>query len=264
MSPSGKRFDYSKADEGLFLEGAFGAVLPTEDRTVIMLRKPERGTWKAELAAGSTAIVRIQQAPVLDQPKVKAKVSGKGSKRVLKYNIKPIAGQVVSFVETAEQGNKLLKTVQRGGRGKVRYTVAEAKGTQRTIEAQVTQDGLPRVTLDVARYSAPNPKLKRPKVRVRRKGTSAVVTWSKASIAVRYAASVSFTDGQEKLFTRGPKQRSVTVAGVGSRGGITARVTAYSQAGRNVTGTGKLKSKKPPKAKKKKKKKRKKGKRKRR
>ncbi len=248
VSPDGQRLDFTDAIEGKFLKDSFGAVMEAEDRSVVMLRKPARGMWTVETADGSGAIVRIQSAPVLPKPTVRAKVSGKGTKRVLKYYVKRIAGQVVSLVEEADGGMKVLRTVKGGGRGKVRFTVGEARSSKRTIAAQVTQDDMPRARLAVARYVAPNPAVGRPRVKIRRTGSTAKVRWSKAALAVRYGVTVRYSDGRTDAFMQPAKARSVTVPAVGRKGGITAYVTAYSAASRHgKTGTGRLKQVKPKK-----------------
>ena len=109
--------------------------------------------------------------------------------------------------------------------------MAESADSRRRIEAEVTQDGLPREELVLARYTAPQPVLARPKVRVRRRGSRALVRWSKVRGAAYYDVSVRFSSGQRQLLEPLTRRR-VIVPGVGRRGGLVARVTGVSRASR--------------------------------
>ncbi|MEA2168692.1 MAG: hypothetical protein QOF76_1992, partial [Solirubrobacteraceae bacterium] len=243
ISPSGKRYDYSADDAipGKFVDDSFGAVIPTEDRSVIMLHHPERGIWTAQTADGSTPVVRVQSAPVLPDPRVKASVSGKGTTRTVRYDITPIDGQIVNFVEQAQGGYKILEAVKRGGKGRFRYTVGEADSTHRTLTAQVNQDGMPRQRIEVAHFTAPNPKVGTPKLRIRRRGSKAIVSWDTTALAAHYVTTVKYADGRTRAFSGNGKQRSVTVPAVGPTGGLRVWVTAYSATERHgKTGTARL------------------------
>ncbi|MEA2167253.1 MAG: hypothetical protein QOF76_553, partial [Solirubrobacteraceae bacterium] len=217
---------------GLVIDGVLGSVLEHEDRTVVLNPAPEAGMWRVELADGSTPIVRSETADILPQPDVKARVTGKGTKRVLHYAVKPLPGQSVTFLETARGGHTVLKTVNGGGHGTLPYALSETRGDKRTIEAEVTQDGIPRVRLEVAHYVAPNPRVGRPTVRIRRQGGHAVVRWSSAALAQRYDVHASFSDGRRLLFVPAGHARTVVIPAVGRTGGVVVRVVATSLSGR--------------------------------
>jgi hypothetical protein len=253
-SPSGKEYDFTNAGEGVTLSDAYGQVVESEDRTVVIFGKVEPGQWTAIPAEGSPAVNRVEFSRVLPEPKVSGKVSGKGASRVLSYSAPKQEGQVVRFVEDAPDGRKILGTVKGGGKGSIRYTTGEATGTSRTILAEIEQDGLPRTTLTIAKYSAPNPTVGRPKVKVRRSGSKAIVTWGRAALANSYAVTVTGTDGSRQLLLPpgGAKASKVTVRDVGKKVGLTVRVVATSPKGREgKAGVAKLAK---PKAKKKKRK----------
>ncbi len=121
------------------------------------------------------------------------------------------------------------RPIQGGGKGKLRYTVAEATKAKRTIEAQVIQNGLPRTNIVVARYSAANPKVGRPaKVRAKRKGSKVVVTWGAAPLAARYETTISTSFGQHLFFPTGAKQRRVVVPRIAKRERVRVKVVAIS------------------------------------
>ncbi len=204
----------------------------------MILPYAKAGTWKAEVANGSPAILRIQRADILDKPKVTAKVTGRGASRVLHYEVARIPGQEVVFAETSRSAQHILKSVTGGGRGTVRYRLAEARSAKRAIEAQVYQDGLPREHLKVARYVAGNPKLKRARVHLRRSGSAASVTWSKVPTAVRYDVRVTYADGRRLLLEPKGAARSVRVPAVGRKGGVRIAVVAYTRHGPDEHGDG--------------------------
>jgi hypothetical protein len=127
-----------------------------------------------------------------------------------------------------------------------RFSGARAGGRTAAAFGGFPQDGLPRQRFTLAPYTAPNPVVGRPKVHVRRKGKQAIVTWSKAALAHDYSAVVTFSDGQRKLFTTPARTRRVAVPAVGRKGGIAAKVVAYSLSGRaGRAGTGRLRQVKP-------------------
>jgi hypothetical protein len=244
-SPSGKVYDFTNATKGVQLPNAWGQILEKEDRTVVILAHPENGTWTAQTDTGAPAVNRIQQADVLPAPQVSGRVSGKGASRTLTYSVAKHEGQVVRFVERAKGSLKTIKTVKGGGKGKVRYLTGEAKGTRRTIVAEVSQDQLPRDNLTVAQYVAPNPKVGRPgHVRIKRKGKRAIVTWKRATLARAYTISVTDTQGGRRAYYAPNGKTKVKIGRVPSSVGIRVRVVAISQSGRNgAAGKGRLRAK---------------------
>lgn len=167
-SPTGKVYDFLDIDGAKAVEGAMASHLSTEDRTVVILPKPEKGAWRVETAPGAAEIARIQTSSILPKPEASAKVTGKGTERTLIYSVKKIPGQLVTFAEGSDGGRRNIVTVKDGGKGRVKYTVAESIGNKRRIEAEISQNGLPREERVLARYSAPQPVAARPRVTVKR------------------------------------------------------------------------------------------------
>ncbi len=231
-SPSGKVLDFTTSPEGAKLPEGIGVVIEDEDRTVVILGKPEAGRWTVEPTPDSPPLTQVKKADILPKPAVRASVSGQGAVRRLGYDITPIDGQEVRFVQTAPGATKTVATVKRGGRGQVRFAAAEATGQARTIVAEVSQHGLPRASMEVARFRAPNPRVGRvTRLRVRRRGTRALITWNRAPAARRYEVTVR-TPGGGRLYFPVADRRQVTVPGAGRRGRITVSVVAISAGGR--------------------------------
>jgi hypothetical protein len=134
-------------------------------------------------------------------------------------------------VEQGVRGGQQLVSVRTGGSGTRRFVPAFAHGTHRRIVAEVEQDGLPRATTTVARFSAPSPHVGRvAHLRIRRHGAAAVVTWGRAFYATRYDVVASLTTGTRELITPRRGRRSVKVR-VGRLAGVTVSVTGVNSSG---------------------------------
>jgi len=115
--------------------------------TYVLIDNPRAGTWRVR---SDRAITRARLAHGLPRPKVTARVRKRGRSRVLVYTVKPVAGQRVRF---AERGRGLDHDLGagRGRRGTLTLHLRAGAPARRTIVAVVTQDGVPRATLVVAR-----------------------------------------------------------------------------------------------------------------
>jgi hypothetical protein len=212
---------------------AWGTVIESEDRTAVIIPRPKAGRWTAEVAPGSPAVSRVRRAPILTPAILKAHVSGRGIHRVLTYLIPKLAGQTVRFSESAPGGLKVLKTIKGGGKGHFRYTVGDAIGTKRVVEADFFQNKHPRRRVIVARYSAKSPPVGKARhLTVRRRGTHAVITWRKAALGATYLVRVDYGSGDRIVITPKRGVRRVTVQHVRRGEGLRIRVVASSAAGR--------------------------------
>jgi hypothetical protein len=168
--------------------------------THVAIRRPA-GTWRVTTPADSPSVEGFDSADVLAPPRVSARVTGKGAKRVLRWRLRPLRGQRVTFAEEGSDSANVIAGTTRA-RGKVRFTPSSGAGRARNVVAIVEQDGAPRDTLTVARYTAPA--WRRPakprRLRVRRKGTTLIVTWRKAAGAERYTVFATAADGDREVF----------------------------------------------------------------
>ena len=234
-SPTGKVYDFTDSTDGKLVDDAWGVQVEDESKSVVLFRNPQPGRWTIEPAPGSPEIVQIEQSNVLPNAEVKGTVGGIGSSRILKYRIPKIAGQSVRLIEQANGAHHLLRVVKGGGKGTIRFRTAEADSNRRKIVAEVTQDGLPRANIDVASFTAPNPQVgPARRVRVRRRGRTAVVTWRKSPLAQRYDVVVRAGDGGRSLLSPSGKRLRVTVPGVAKNEGLVVRVIAISTRGRRA------------------------------
>jgi hypothetical protein len=106
-------------------------------------------------------------------------------------------------------------------------------GVARRVIAAVTQDGLPRAVVTVARFRAPAPKVGPVRgVKVKRASRSRiVVTWSGAANAVRYYVSVRRSGGRDTYAPLG-RARRVVARGVARNASATVSVVGVSPSGR--------------------------------
>ncbi len=236
-SPSGQVLDFTDAtgDTGKSLpnDAGWGTVIDSEDRTVAIIPRPKAGPWTAELADGSPAVSRIRLAPIVTPAAIKAHVSGRGTQRVLTYIIPKVAGQTVRFTESAPGGLKALKTIKGGGKGHFKYTVGDAIGTKRVVEADFFLSGQPRKRFIVAHYNAKSPPVGKAKhLKVKRHGSNAVITWGKAALGATYLVRVNYGSGNKVVLSPNPGVRRVTVPNVRHGEGLKVLVFASSAAGR--------------------------------
>lgn len=206
------------ADGVVKTNDAFAFMNTASKTTYVALAAPRGGRWTV-VPQGGSRVVGARAASMLPPAAVRARVTGKGRSRVLRYTVAGRAGQRVTFVERGRGVTRTLGTTTRGGRGTLRFRSADGPGGKRRIHAVVEQDGKPRRTLRVASYVAP--KRTRPSkpatVTVARRGGSADVVWSGARRAKRYGVRVEVSDGRRLFFLRDRTQRTVRVPGVAGR-----------------------------------------------
>jgi hypothetical protein len=232
-SPSGKVYDLSNATNGVKFTDGIGQIVEEEDRSVAIIGKPEAGVWTILTTPGSVGVNRIQIAPVLPAANVKGTVTGAGAKRTLHYTIGKQAGQVVRFVETTTGSAKTIGTVTGGGTGTFAYLTGESRDGKRTVVAQVSENGMPRTSVTVAHYVAPNPRVGKPgHVRILRKSGQAIVTWKPAQLASTYLVSATDSLGGRAAYSPQSGLLRVVIPNVAKTEGVHVKVFGVSRAGR--------------------------------
>lgn len=142
--------------DGLGQQGDHLVTVDEESKeTVILVDSPEPGEWSYTLRPGSSPLASAQVAEGLPDPEVSATVTGSGSTRVLTWQLDPLDGQVVRFVELGEDASQVVAETS-AATGSVEFTPAAGAAGQRTIVAEFVQDDLPRANLDVATYDVEN------------------------------------------------------------------------------------------------------------
>ena len=230
-------------------QNALGALGPSDyaEASYAALPKPEAGTWRVDLLAGSAQIQGVSVADGLPGVKASARVrKRKGRKRVLAYKAKRIDGQKIRFFEVGRGVSKRLGTAK-GGKGEIPFSAADGPKGKRRIVAAIDSFGLPRDRLNVASYRAPGPiKPGRPRgLRVRRKGSKLVAKWRRAKGAKRYLAAIRLKDGRRlSLTTKRTKLTVRDVPGIDSAKLKVAGLKADNTPGRPATAKLKAKPKK--------------------
>jgi hypothetical protein len=194
--------------------------------TYVAVARPTGGTWRITADPGSAPIASATEARALPPVSVRAKVGGRGLRRTLRYRVKPIPGQKVTFSESTAKVAHVIGTA-RGRRGTLRFVPGQGPAGLRTIVADVSQRGLPRARRVVARYRAPGPlRLAQPRgVKFRRVAGALRVTWRAVKGARGYEVLMTTVNRRRELFRVGAKRRRVTVARVLKRDRVVVKIT---------------------------------------
>jgi hypothetical protein len=184
------------------------------DATYVALRKP-RGSWSLEPMPGSAPIRGVQTADVLKPAKVSARVTGRGAARTLSWRLRPQPGQRVRFVEDGPDVKRVLTTTTRAN-GRVRFQPGFGSRGTRSVVAIVEQNGLPRDTITVARYTAPAPaRPQRPRrLRAKRRGSAVVVSWRPGRGAASQRVVVRRPRGRRDLVVVKARTRKLRIRNV--------------------------------------------------
>ncbi len=208
--PGGATVTVSR-DVPLVEEGRFRAELRDDGTTFVFVNRPAAGAWTLT-GDGSVPVQRVREARGLPQASASASVTGSGRSRVLRWKLRRIAGQRVTFAEIGKDVRNAIVTNTTSG-GSVRFRPADGPVGKRTIVALVEQNGLPRTTLTVGSYRAPGmAKPGRPRaLRIRRSGARLVVSWRPRPAGFRHAVYLELSDGRRLVRVVGAKRRSVMV-----------------------------------------------------
>jgi hypothetical protein len=119
-------------------------------------------------------------------------VTGKARRRTITYRVKNLGhGQRVVFAERGRFGTNLLGSTTKR-RGRLRFTIADARGGRRRVLAMVQKDGLETARRTIGTYRAPGPIRpgKARRLRARRKVKTVIVSWRPARGAHRYSVTL--------------------------------------------------------------------------
>jgi len=201
VAPDGRRFT-SPAGGGFASDRRSFSWIEDGRDVYLTVARPPGGVWRIEETAGSPPIASVARAGPLPRRPVRARVAGRGHRRVLRYRIDPALGGRVSFFESGGRGGPSSPIgTARGTSGKLRFTPAEGPAGRRRIYAVMESRGLPRGTRAVARYRAPGPlRPRRVRPRVRRRGDALVVSWRRVAGARRYVVGLQMGDGRARMW----------------------------------------------------------------
>jgi hypothetical protein len=176
------------------------AQLKDSNQTYIALRHPAGGTWTVTAAPGSAPIMSVEAAQGLPAANVEAHVVATGRTRTLVYSATAAKHRTITFAERGPNVYRVLGTTS-AAHGRIAFTPAGLDGGARTIVAQVQDAGRPQRSIVVARYTAPRPAPLRALrgLRVRRHGGTVAVSWRPQAIAVRYAVTLTLSNGTRRM-----------------------------------------------------------------
>ena len=193
---------------------------PGTQSTYVQLTGTGSGTWKW---TGST-VRTVQTARWLGEPKVRASVVRHGRRAVLRWKVKTVPGQVVTFLEAGDGVPPRIIARTRSAKGTKRFTPAEVPTTRHRIVATVEQNGRPRRTLDLTTFRAAKPrKVGKPRrLTATRRGSRLFVRFTLTGPARRAEVLVRYPNGRREL--RFPKGQRLTLKGAAARAGrVTVR-----------------------------------------
>ena len=156
IDPDGRRYTVPPGDEWVNRADLVAFKADEINETFVAVPAPKAGTWRVETAAGSTPVTGVEFAETLPEPRVRARVTGRGRARAVAYDVRPIDGQRVLLFE---KGRDTMRRIgeARGTKGRIRFTPSDGSGGRRQIVAEVRSFGSPRARLVAGTYTAPPP-----------------------------------------------------------------------------------------------------------
>jgi len=214
--PNGETIDANPNTVGV-ADGHLIEMDPKTKSTFIVVDHPSAGQWTTSLdAASHSPLDKASAANSLPQPNVTGTVEGTGLQRTLKWNLTTIPGQSVRFVEKGVDSTKVLTTTS-SATGSVSFAPAPGSAGTRTIVAEISQNGIPRSTVDVATYDAPA----RTVIQVIKRGAGAgTVTGLGGKIACGATCTADVTPSQSMTFTATPAKGSRFMSWDGACAGL--------------------------------------------
>ena len=202
------------------------------DFTWVGVANGQPGKYTITPLEGSVPISEMLETKPTPDEGIKGKVSGKGSKLVLNYDVGKDPGQKVTFVESGDEVRTELGTATKG-KGKIKFAPTSGPAGQRQVVAEYEVDGIPAPVevLDGFKAGPPPQAGKVKRVRVQRRGKSLKIAWAKASNAVGYGVVVSQKGGEQETITVKGRRRSARVSGIDPTEGGTVAVNAFGPLG---------------------------------
>jgi hypothetical protein len=200
---------------------------PTTNTTFIAINHPA-GKWRLAAEPSSPPVRQVLGAHTVPLPRIRARITGRGSKRTLVYTIADGGGQSIEFAEIGSRTHRLLGRAHPGP-GRLRFTPGNGPKGERTIEAVISQHGIPRKLLKVARYRAPAPAKPRDpsavKVKTASNGT-VTVSWKSGTQVADYRVLLKLSNGVVLLDTVKASKRTATFTAIPVTLGVSATVQA--------------------------------------
>ncbi len=229
--PKGETLTVDPARQAVVQPPFVSYTVPEANLTVIQIAQPSAGRWTITPQVGSPQVTEVRSARGLPALRMSGRVTGLGRERSLRYRLRAIKGQRVTFFERSTRALARIGSAKAAS-GTLRFAPTEGPRGIRRIVALVEQAGLPRAARTLASYTAPPPaRPGRPRVRIARRSGAAVVTWPRVAGVARYTVRVRFTDGRVVQTTTTATRRRVVVRSVQRTDGARASVTGGTVGG---------------------------------
>jgi hypothetical protein len=190
------------------------------------------GDYTVTPLGGSPPVRTAANAEGLPNARVRARVTGSGRRRVLRYDILRRAGQRVEFVEEGPAVSRGLGSTA-GGRGTLPFNPADGPAGPRSIVARVQLGGIPSERLTAARFRAPGPFVPgATRALVRRTRAALRIAWTRVPGAARYNVVVSRRNGVRLLRMLTARRLQLRMAATESGTVTVQAVTATGTVGR--------------------------------
>jgi PKD repeat protein len=218
-APGGQTYTTPTAPGQIVASSQFlGVVSPDPDQVLVMLKHPQGGTWRVQSAPGSPPLEKLEVAGDTPPATVKVRVThGHGSRWSLAYRIGNfVPGSGVRFVERGRDSTHVLGTVHRAS-GTLQFVPQDGLSRARSIDAYLLgPEEAPVRELTVGRYTAPAAaRPGRPgRVKIVRKGLTAIVSWGAAAGARGYEVRVRGSDGRLETRSTTGAHRSLVIPNV--------------------------------------------------
>ena len=241
VAPNGTRYAAPAAGQSAPVSGGFALSDPATNRVYLSIARPAAGLWRFEPSPGSVQLAAGLQSDGDDDPKVRAKVTGKGGSRTLEYDADLPDGMTVRFREDGQETTQELGGPRGDGNGEVRFAPADSTSRQRKIVALFERDGalVGEAVVASFRVTADGRPGRVSDLRVSRAGDDALrVRFDGADDADAHRIVVRLGDGGERVVELDGGARSTLIDGV--ERDVSATVTVQ---GVNVAGAGPATSK---------------------
>ncbi len=187
------------ADRAVLQPGGLAVAVSSTNTTYLILYKPAAGRWTIRRQSGGVAPIRYEIAQPIRALHLRAKVSGRGRHRTLRWRFAAQRGVSVRFIQRGGTERTVITTSR--DHGSVAFSAAPGPRGRRTVMALVSVDGVPHQLLSVAsfRASAPyRPRVRRARYRLRRGVLR--VSWARVRRASYYEVGIRLRGGRNLVY----------------------------------------------------------------
>lgn len=192
---------------------------PTQQTTYVGIKHPQAGQWSVLPAPGSTvAISSVEDAIGQAAPTIRARITGRGPRRVVHYHATMPSSVTIALDEQTKHLLHRIGTVHRGS-GTIPFRPAFGPGGSRQLVAEISDNGLPQDSQTLGSYTVPAPakpgRAARLRVRAGHGGFS--YSFRAPAGATRTLIRINASDGRHllRLVAPGVHRGSVPVIGYG-------------------------------------------------